>query len=283
MRTEKEMLDMLLAVAAADDNIRAVYIEGSRANPKVPRDLFQDYDIGFVVRDVKRYSEDPGWIDRFGERLYMQCPRDSRTDECCYWLMQLADGNRLDLHVGTPEYTLSDLELYRVLLDKDGILPQPDQTSDERYWVRRPSEEEYDAACNEFWWCLNNVAKGLWRGELPYVMYMLDCALRPMVHRLLEWRIGCEHDFSVSPGKCGKYMSRYLPRPVYEAYLSTWAEARTEALWPAVLGMCDLVDETAAFVGETLGYSYNTEEAKNSRAFLLCVKELPEDATEIDP
>jgi hypothetical protein len=49
MRTEKEMLDLILGVAKADTRIRAVYMNGSRANPKVPKDKNQDYDIVYVV------------------------------------------------------------------------------------------------------------------------------------------------------------------------------------------------------------------------------------------
>jgi len=42
MRTEKEMLDLILGVANRDSRIRAVYMNGSRANPNVKKDIFQD-------------------------------------------------------------------------------------------------------------------------------------------------------------------------------------------------------------------------------------------------
>ena len=133
MRREKEMLELLTATAMEDENIRAAYLEGSRANPSVPKDLFQDFDVVYIVRDTRPYREDRAWIDRFGKRLYMQYPEESTQSEAdvekCYgWLMQLADGNRLDLHVCTKEYALSRLELYRRLTDKDGILPERKKT-----------------------------------------------------------------------------------------------------------------------------------------------------------
>ena len=49
MRTEQEMLDLIINTAKEDHRIRAVYMEGSRTNPKVPRDIFQDYDIEYIV------------------------------------------------------------------------------------------------------------------------------------------------------------------------------------------------------------------------------------------
>jgi hypothetical protein len=36
MRTEQEMMDLILSVAKADERIRAVSMEGSRANLRIP-------------------------------------------------------------------------------------------------------------------------------------------------------------------------------------------------------------------------------------------------------
>ncbi|WP_343216395.1 aminoglycoside 6-adenylyltransferase [Clostridium simiarum] len=39
--------------------------------------------------------------------------------------------------------------------------------------------------CNEFWWCLNNVAKGMWREEILYVMDTLDFTIRVELKNML--------------------------------------------------------------------------------------------------
>ena len=49
MRTEAEMMDLILDVAKNDERIRAVRMEGSRANPAAPKDNYQDYDIIYYV------------------------------------------------------------------------------------------------------------------------------------------------------------------------------------------------------------------------------------------
>lgn len=48
MRTEKEMYDLILGTAQADDRIRGVYMGGSRTNPNAVPDLFQDYDVVYI-------------------------------------------------------------------------------------------------------------------------------------------------------------------------------------------------------------------------------------------
>ena len=100
MRNEQQMLELILSTARQDERIRAVCLEGSRTNPKAPRDIFQDYDVVYVVGETASFQQDKGWIDRFGKRLYMQYPEDhpvypSDREHCYGWLIQFADGNRL--------------------------------------------------------------------------------------------------------------------------------------------------------------------------------------------
>lgn len=286
MRSEQEMYKLIIGTAEADDRIRAVYMNGSRTNPNVPKDIFQDYDIVYVVRETKPFYEDKSWIDRFGERLYMQCPdeidrslgMDTDFDKEYGWLIQFADGNRLDLHVvpvGRFDYE-SD-KLCRILLDKDGILPVIPEPTDEQYHVKKPSQAEFTAVCNEFWWCLNNVAKGLWRNELPYVHDMLGNAVRPQLINILSWKIGIETDFGVSVGKSAKYMYRWLSPELWERFLGTYGGVTAEEVWNAVFLMCDLFDNYASETAERLGYAYNTEEAENSRLWLEKVRNFPKE------
>lgn len=41
MRSEKEMLDLIINTANEDPRIRAAYLEGSRVNPTVQADIFR--------------------------------------------------------------------------------------------------------------------------------------------------------------------------------------------------------------------------------------------------
>ena len=130
MRSEKEMYDLILGYAKAHDDIRAVILNGSRANPNRRPDPFNDFDIVYLVRDLQPYKTAPVHLD-FGELLVYE-----RTDEnelfnehfpefVCY-LMQFADGNRIDLTIAETArwhgYCFDD-RLSVVLLDKDGALP----------------------------------------------------------------------------------------------------------------------------------------------------------------
>jgi aminoglycoside 6-adenylyltransferase len=288
MRTEAEMISLIKDIAFKEENIRAAYIEGSRTNPNAPKDIFQDYDIVYIVTTTKPFREDKEWINNFGKILYMHYPEDnvfypSDVENCYGWQIQFADGNRMDLHVCTKENALANLELYQILVDKDGIVPYPQETTDERYWVKEPREIEFKCTCSDFWWCLNNVAKGLWRNELPYAMDVINFVLRPHLKRLLEWKMGIENNFSVSAGKSCKYFKKYLQEETYRQFLATYSIAEIESIWNSVFEMCDLFQSTAVELSKKQKFVYDFEQAENSLSFLHHVRKLPANAKEIYP
>lgn len=292
MRDEKEMLQLILGVAAEDERIRAVYLNGSRVNQNVPKDIFQDYDFVYVVVETATFIKEKNWMDVFGERLYLQLPEamDEMTGKACDlaqcygYLIQLADGNRIDLHLQTLEYSKKHImedKLCIILMDKDNTLPKIPKPSDEDFWVKKPDQVIYSCCCNEFWWGLNNVAKGLWREEIPFVMDMIHLHLRPEMVKMLSWHIGIQTDFSCSIGKKGKYMQRFLTPAIWQQYLSTFSVAQTPAIWTAVFVMCTLFDQIAHMVAQELNFSYNAQEAQNSLFFLKNAHELPKDAMKV--
>lgn len=287
MRTEKEMFDLILSTAREDERILAVYLNGSRTNPNAPKDVFQDYDIVYVVKETKSFREDRTWIDRFGQRLFMQYPDEGiwasdRIDESYAWLMQFADGSRMDLTVKTVETACREMKtdsLCEILLDKQGILPRIPESSDQSHWVKKPSEAEFQAVCNEFWWCLDNVGKGIWREEIPYAQDMINQCIRPQLVKVLAWKAGILHDFQCSIGKAGKYLYRFLSREEWQQFLRTYAGWQTEDIWNATEEMCDLMDKTAKWAAKELGFCYYEEEAVNCRKYLAYVRTLPKDVT----
>ena len=115
MRTENEMYNLILEVAKKDDRIKAVYMNGSRTNKNVPQDIFQDYDIVYVVENTQSFIDDKDWIRIFGEILYMQYPDEnpnyySNKENSYGYLMQFADGIRIDLTLKSVNYAQEHIQ-----------------------------------------------------------------------------------------------------------------------------------------------------------------------------
>lgn len=266
MRSERDMYQLILTFAQEDPRIRGVLLNGSRANPAATPDRFRDFDIVYLVTDVAPYKE--GDISAaFGEVLVLQ-----RTDEnqlfdehfphmACY-LMQFADGNRIDLTIARVEDYASycwDDRLCVVLLDKDGFLPALPPPDESTHGIQRPSAQVFQECRNEFWWTAPYVSKGLWRGQLPYAQHMLEECTRPMLRLMLSWLTGAQKGFPVYPGKAGWNLEHLLPQDLWERYLSTYAPCGQEALFQALDTACALFTEVSHRTGEQLGYAWSDQ------------------------
>ncbi|MFC4598790.1 aminoglycoside 6-adenylyltransferase [Cohnella hongkongensis] len=292
MRTEKEMFDLILGVAQKDERIRAVYMNGSRTNPNAPKDIFQDYDVVYVVTETSSFINDETWMNVFGDLIMMQEPDkndhsmgiDMDFTRSYGYLMLFTDGNRIDLHIETKESMLEGYvsdKLTVPLLDKDNCLPIIPAATDIDYHVKKPTEPLYSGSCNDFWWCLQNVAKGIWRDELPYAKQMFEHVIRPRLDEMISWWVGTQNGFQVSIGKMGKYMNKYLPESYWEMYKETFSDSNYENMWNSIFTSCELFRALAKDVAEYFRYSYNAKDDANMTNYLKRVRELPTDANSI--
>jgi aminoglycoside 6-adenylyltransferase len=285
MRSEKEMLDLILNVAQRDDNIRAVIMNGSRVNPHAKKDPFQDYDMVYFVRDVEPYKRNQTFIKPFGELMILQTPEDMvdpppDNDGHYTYLMQFSDGTRIDLSLfslHTIQTLIAD-SLTIVILDKDHLTPKLPPPSDRDYLPKKPTAKQFDDCCNEFWWVSVYVAKGLWRDELTYTKHMLDVFVREQLMKMLIWYVGVETDFQKSPGKMGKYFKECLDPESWGLLKNTYAGSQSEHIWESLFVMGDLFRRTGHCVAEHFGFNYPEQDDNNVTDYLHHIRELPENA-----
>lgn len=286
MRTEEAMLSLIMTVAAQDERIRAVMMNGSRVNSTAKRDIFQDFDIVYFVTEIDSFLADHTWIDGFGERMIMQMPEamtdpPPMNDGQFAYLMQFMDGNRIDLTLFPlallPTFTLESLS--RMLLDKDGLFPALPPPADSDFRPTPPTAKAFADCCNEFWWVATYVAKGLWRSELPYAKALLDGAVRDQLLKMLTWHIGIRTDFQQGAGKFGKSLQRQLEPELWAMVEKSYADSDYMNNWNALLTMCDLFRQVAVPIAERYGFLYPHGDDQQVSAHLRHVRTLPKEAT----
>jgi aminoglycoside 6-adenylyltransferase len=280
MRSEEEVITLILDVAKADKRIRVVLLNGSRANPDIKKDKFQDFDIVYIVNEINTFLTDPAWIDIFGERLILQMPDDmtfkneKSGPSSFVYLMLFKDRNRIDLTLLSIDQLENKFEqdsLALLLLDKDGLFPKIPASSDTDYHIERPTEKMFTDCCNEFWWVSTYVAKGLWREEIIYAKDMLEIPVREMFLKMIEWYIGTETGFSVSFGKSGKNMKSYLSPALYNKILLTYPDADARNIWKSLFIMTDIFRDLANKISGNLCFTYNPKEDYNVTEYLQWV------------
>lgn len=263
MRSEQEMMDTVLEFARSNSHVRVVTLEGSRTNPRIARDDFQDFDITFLVDDLAPFTADDAWLSVFGPVLLMQKPEDMELfppEQPGYsYLLNFADYRKLDLTLlplgMLKEYLEGGDGLIRVLLDKDGRIGREIVPTDAAYHLRKPTARMYDDCCNEFWNLTPYVVKGVCRGELLFAVDHLHL-LRQELLRMLSWQVGTERGFCFSVGKNYKFLPRFLTEKTAEELMSTYRMDSSSAIWAALLRCHALFRESAGCVANVLGYAY---------------------------
>ncbi len=230
MRTEKQILDLIINFAHRYEQIRGLVLNGSRVNPNVKKDKWQDYDLIYFCRNLDYFSVNEVIFKHFGRPLFMQkFIKRARKDGKITYLMQFGDYIRLDINfedVAMADTILQD-SLTEILLDKDGIFPHIPPPGEESYFIKRPDNLLYQAACNEFIFGIaSHLPKALIRGELPLVKNLIEIVLRKPLEDMLAWQIGYQNDYKCSLGKGNRFLSRYLSDSVYRLYKGTYSDYR---------------------------------------------------------
>ncbi len=107
------------------------------------------------------------------------------------YLMLFEDGNRIDLSLYPKEDINEwvDSEAgFRVLQDEKGLF-EAYPINPKRYWTSPPSEEEFIASCNEFWWVSAYVVKGICRKQIIYATDHLYGICQQELLKVLAWQV----------------------------------------------------------------------------------------------
>jgi aminoglycoside 6-adenylyltransferase len=278
MRSSYEIQKLIIDTAKSDDRIRAILLNGSRANNKVMPDKYQDFDIQYIVRNLDSFIGDHSWINVFGERIIWQLPDDmtfgkenSNKNNAFHYLMLFKDRNRIDLTLFPVDKLATDFHLDSltiVWLDKDNLFSNISKPNDFDYLITKPTEKDFLSTCNEFWWVCTYISKGLLRKNITYSKEMLEKVVRPMFMKIIEWYIGINTNFSVSFGKAGRFMNQYLSTTQYEKILATYSDQQIGNNWVSLFLMTELFGQFAKAVADYLNFQYNSSEEQNVTLYL---------------
>ena len=259
MRTETEMLDLILQIAKKLQ-VDAVALSGSRTNPNAPTDEFQDYDVVYVVDDLDNLTSDLAWLDQFGTRIIEQ---HNLLGNRRLYLMLFEDGNRIDLTLCLKDQIQEwvDSEAgFTVLEDKKGLfeayLPNP-----KHYWTAPPSKEEFTASCNEFWWVSAYVVKGICRKQVIYATDHLYGICQQELLKVLAWQVAIDRGV-IDIGKNYKYLYNYLPSEKEKEFSNLLDFSSLDKIIQSLLATMQLFHQEAQRLAHKMGFDYDREVAE---------------------
>ena len=259
MRTDQEMLDLILQIAKKLQ-VDAVALSGSRTNQKIQTDEFQDYDVVYIVDDLDYLTSDLSWLPQFGERIVEQ---EVTLGHRRLFLMFFEDGNRIDLTLCPKEHMQEwvDSEAdFKVLKDNKGLF-EVYQPNLKRYWTTLPTEEEFAASCNEFWWVSAYVVKGIRRDQLIYTTDHLYGICHQELLKILAWQVARDRGV-VDIGKNYKYLFNYLPAEKEKEFSNLLDFSSLGKISHSLFATMQLFHQEAQRLAQKMSFDYDREVAE---------------------
>ena len=259
MRTDQEILGLILETAKKLQ-VDAVALSGSRTNPKVQTDEFQDYDLVYVVDDIDNLTSDLSWLDQFGKRIIEQ---EVTLGHRRLYLMLFEDGNRIDLtlcpkeHIN--EWVASEAD-YTVLVDEKGLF-ESYSPSPERHWIHPASNSDFEKSCNEFWWVSAYVVKGICRKQIIYATDHLYGICQQELLKILAWQVASDRG-AVDIGKNYKYLFNYLPIEKEKEFSALLDFSSLDKITQSLLATMEFFHQEAQYLAQKMSFKYEKEVAE---------------------
>ena len=259
MRTDQEILGLILETAKKLQ-VDAVALSGSRTNPKIQTDEFQDYDLVYVVDDIDNLTSDLSWLDQFGKRIIEQ---EVTLGHRRLYLMLFEDGNRIDLTICPKEHinewVASEAD-YTVLVDEKGLF-ESYSPSPERHWIHPASNSDFEKSCNEFWWVSAYVVKGICRKQIIYATDHLYGICQQELLKILAWQIASDRG-AVDIGKNYKYLFNYLPIEKEKEFSALLDFSSLDKITQSLLATMEFFHQEAQYLAQKMSFKYEKEVAE---------------------
>ena len=259
MRTETEMLDLILQIAKKLQ-VDAVALSGSRTEDQAPKDEFQDYDIVYIVENLDELISDLSWIDQFGT---CNIEQHNILGNRRLYLMLFEDGNRIDLtlcpKVHIKEWVESEAD-FTVLEDTKGLFA-PYSSNPQRYWTSPATEKDFKKACNEFWWVSAYVVKGICRNQVIYATDHLYNICQQELLKILAWQVASDRGV-VDIGKNYKYLFNYLPAEKEKEFSALLDFSILDKITHSLLATMEFFHQEAQYLANKMGFEYDREVAE---------------------
>lgn len=285
MRHTVTLRSQVLEFVKKECPIRALAQTGLRLDRHAPIDLMRDYHFNLFVVDeeIETYQKNTEWIQLFGEIVITKL---TLLDEKAYlFQVQYQDGVRLDFQFVCLSHYLKTIysdSLMKILLDKDGVKPPLDEPSERTHYIQKPTVEEFEVLLNDVWWYQIEVAKAIYRDELPLAKGVYDGVLMTLIITLLSWKIGLRYDWKVDIGRRGRWLKRYLSESLYSDFIHLYPTKGYISLWERLFCMGPFINKIASELSRELGFPYSEKQGQLVTKFVHRINSLPDNATDFN-
>jgi aminoglycoside 6-adenylyltransferase len=263
-----DILSRIVSWAAREDPVRALVLEGSRAE-KGQVDELADYDVNMFITDPGPYTQDDRWISAIADVwVYIPEKVTHHGQVFATRLVIYQAGVKVDFILYSTdvlrEFARSDPLPepydfgYQVLLDKDSVAADMPASSLQAFRRGKPTETTFLECVHEFWFEAYHVAKYLRRRDL-WPVKGRDWTTKCLLLRMIEWHERGKHGWDYRTHPLGKHMESWVATETWERLARVFAHFDAEDSWEAMFATCELFGRVARETAQSLGCRYPAE------------------------
>jgi len=277
-REYDRIAERFAAWAAAEDDIRAALVIGSRARLNHPADEWADLDVLVLTDGPSRYVQDPGWVAAIGDP-WITFLEPTAAGHGSERRVLFAGGADVDfaffaideietLLTADPRAAQAALGRgFRVLLDKDGVAARlmdatPTVAAEA---ATLPDAAAFEQVASDFWYHAVWTAKHLRRGELWWAKLACDVHMKELLRRLLEWDAAAA---GRDPWFRGRFFEEWADPVSLEGLRTSFARYDEDEIWAALSTTMDLFGEVSRRTCAALGTSFAPAVEEHARALV---------------
>jgi aminoglycoside 6-adenylyltransferase len=283
----KQLEERFVAWANSRSDIRAAIVVGSRARVERPADEWSDLDIVFFTNNPQYYLSQTDWLKSISNPLLtfvQNTPVGGQRER------RVLFDSGLNVDFTIVSYTEAKLLVrfmrlrkrfpqllqllpkeksrkmmrkiadfaglirrgMRVLVDKDGVTVHLPLINDGSFssLSPKPSQSEFLAVLNEFWYFAVLMTKKLRRGELWTASRINNCSMKGLLLQMLEWHARAINNWDYDTWHAGSFIEHWADPRAVNSLSNVFAHYDKEdlrnSLWATMDTFRWLAVETAA-------------------------------------
>lgn len=260
-----QLIKKFVSWANPCDDIRAVFIIGSRARNDLTADKWSDLDLVVVSRNPKRFLNDPTWVANIAQP-WITFIENTPISESKELRVLFENGIDVDFVFVSPEDFEQSIFLnevqqmlqrgIKVVLNKDKFSPQLVCSSCKNDTQNFPSEDEFINTVNDFWYHTVWTSKKLLRGELWTAKSCLDSYMKRRLLSLIEWHAYVVHGAEYDTWHDGRFLDKWADSRIVHQLKGSFAYYNKNDIERALLVTMNLFGWVALEVAKSANYSY---------------------------
>jgi aminoglycoside 6-adenylyltransferase len=273
--TLESLLERIKQWAISDDDVVALIMTGSGARDDGRIDEHSDLDLEVIADRPDRLAGDSTWLKQFGKVMLSQ----SLTQDQGYptRLVFYEGGNKVDFTLADTKRLTDMVQVrkldglydrgYRVIVDKRGITKSLPGASGRFPIVTRPTQAEFTAVVEEFWFEAAHIPRYLLRNEL-WVVKFRDWTMKGNLLKLLQWHAIATSSTPTDVWYIGIHMKDWLEPEIWRECHDVFAHFDAKDSWRGLIATINLFRRVATETADRAGLDYPTRVDRDATDYI---------------